>query len=66
MLPLHEATLPTHPQKYVNQTFQNKFIRIIAKLPRVKPTVTSNEQTEMTLIKSRIRMLVRGHCIKSL
>jgi hypothetical protein len=49
------------------QTFQNKVLRIITKLPRVTPILTLHEQTGMPLIRSHIRKLARtGQCIKSL
>jgi hypothetical protein len=44
---------------YINklQTFQNKVIGIITKLPRVTPIGTLHEQTGMPLIRSHIRKL---------
>jgi hypothetical protein len=44
---------------YINklQTFQNKVLRIITKLPRVTPIVTLHEQTGMALIRSRIKKI---------
>jgi hypothetical protein len=44
---------------YINklQTFQNKVLRIITKLPRVMPIVTLHEQTGMSLIGSHIEKL---------
>jgi hypothetical protein len=37
------------------QTFQNKVLRIITKLPRVISIVTLHEQTGMPLIRSHIK-----------
>jgi hypothetical protein len=44
---------------YINklQTFQNKLLRLITKLPRVTPIATLNEQTGMTLLRRYIKML---------
>jgi hypothetical protein len=40
------------------QTFQNKVLRIITKLPRVIPIATLHEHTGMSLIRGRIKRLV--------
>jgi hypothetical protein len=52
---------------YINklQTFQNKVLRIITKLPRVAPIVTLHEQTGMPLIRSHIKKLTRALYQKS-
>jgi hypothetical protein len=52
---------------YINklETFQNKVLRILTKLPRVTPIVTLHEQTRMSLIRSHTKKLTRN-CIKSL
>jgi hypothetical protein len=52
---------------YINklQTFQNKVLRIITKLPRVTPIVTLHEQTGMPLIRSYITKLTRALYLKS-
>jgi hypothetical protein len=52
---------------YINklQTFQNKVLRIITKLPRVTPTLTLHEQTGMPLIRSYIIKLTRDFYQKS-
>jgi hypothetical protein len=52
----------THTNKL--QTFQNKVLRIITKLPRVTPILTLHEQTGMPLI-SHIRKLARAVYQKS-
>jgi hypothetical protein len=46
---------------YINklQTFQNKVLRIIPKLPRVTPIATLHEQTGMSLIRSHITKLAK-------
>jgi hypothetical protein len=46
---------------YINklQTFQNKVLRIVTKLPRVTPITTLHEQTGMSLIKSHFQRLAR-------
>jgi hypothetical protein len=53
----------THRNKL--QTFQNKVLRIITKLPRVTPIVTLHEQTGMSLIRSHIKKLTRALYQKS-
>jgi hypothetical protein len=47
---------------YINklQTFQNKVLRIITKLPRVTPIVILHEQTGMSLIRRHIEKLTRA------
>jgi hypothetical protein len=47
---------------YINklQTFQNKVLRLITKLPRVTPIVTLHEQTGMPLMGRHIKMLTRA------
>ena len=47
----------THINKL--QTFQNKVLRIITKLPRVTPITTLHEQTGMSSIKSHFKRLAR-------
>jgi hypothetical protein len=47
------------------QTFQNKVLRIVTKLPMVTPIVTLHEQTGMLLIRRHIRKLVRAVYQKS-
>jgi hypothetical protein len=47
------------------QTFQNKVLRIITKLPRVTPILTLHEQTRMPLIRSHIRKLASAVYQKS-
>jgi hypothetical protein len=47
------------------QTFQNKVLRTITKLPRVTPILTLHEQTGMPLIRSHIRKLARAVYRKS-
>jgi hypothetical protein len=53
----------THMNKL--QTFQNKVLRIITKLPRVTPILTLHEQRGMPLIRSHIRKLARAVYQKS-
>jgi hypothetical protein len=47
---------------YINklQTFQNKVLRLITKLPRVTPIITLHEQTGMPLMSTHIKMLTRA------
>jgi hypothetical protein len=47
----------THINKL--QTFQNKVLRIITKLPRVTPIATLHEQTGIPLIRSHFKSLAR-------
>jgi hypothetical protein len=47
------------------QTFQNKVLRIITKLPRVTPIVTLHEQTGMSLMRNHIKRLTRALYQKS-
>jgi hypothetical protein len=47
------------------QTFQNKVLRIITKLPRIQPIATLNEQTGMSLIMSHFKTLGRALYQKS-
>jgi hypothetical protein len=42
------------------QTFQNKVLRLITKLPRVTPIVTLHEQTGMPLMSRHIKTLTRA------
>jgi hypothetical protein len=42
------------------QTFQNKVLRIIKKLPRVTPIATLLEQTGMSLMRSYFKRLARA------
>jgi hypothetical protein len=53
----------THINKL--QTFQNKVLRTITKLPRVTPIVTLHEQTGMSLIRNHIKSLAREMYQKS-
>jgi hypothetical protein len=48
----------THINKL--QTFQNKVLRIITKLPRVTPVATLHEQMGMQLIRSHFKSLARA------
>jgi hypothetical protein len=41
------------------QTFQNKVLRIITKLPRITPITALHEQAGMSLIKSNFKRLAR-------
>jgi hypothetical protein len=52
---------------YINklQTFQNKVLRIITKLPRVMPTATLQKRTGMPLIRNYITKLTRALYQKS-
>jgi hypothetical protein len=47
------------------QTFQNKVLRIITKLPKVTPTVTLHEQTGIPLISTHIKSLTTALYLKS-
>jgi hypothetical protein len=53
----------THINKL--QTFQNKVLRIITKLPRVTPLVTLHEQKGMSLTRSHIKTLTKALYQKS-
>jgi hypothetical protein len=54
-------------ESYVHklQTFQNKVLRIITKLPRVTPIDTLHEQTGMSLIKNYIKGIASRLYLKS-
>jgi hypothetical protein len=47
---------------YINklQTFQNKVLRTITKLPRVTPIITLHEQTGIPFMSTHIKMLTRA------
>jgi hypothetical protein len=62
-LPCLGLCCPTHINKL--QTFQNKVLRLITKLPRVTPIVTLHEQTGIALIRSHIKNLTTALYLKS-
>jgi hypothetical protein len=51
---------------YINklQTFQNKVLRIITKLPRITPIANIHEKTGMSLIRSNVKSLARALYLK--
>jgi hypothetical protein len=53
--PVWGFAAPSHINKL--QTFQNKVLRLITKLPRVAPIVTLHEQTGIPFIHSHIKNL---------
>jgi hypothetical protein len=61
--PVWGSATKTHMKKL--QTFQNKVLRIITKLPTVMPIIILHEQTGMPLIRSHIRKLARAVYQKS-
>jgi hypothetical protein len=61
--PVWGFAAPSHIKKL--QTFQNKVLRIITKLPRVTPTVTLHEQTGIPPISTHIKSLTTALYLKS-